>query len=116
MDELLITSAGLIDLLGQLPEFADKDISVYEEPSGIHLQIDDNHYLISDQSAYEIEAPVEVVEDIHEVAEFAQDNLESFGMTNEIVSEDICCGLLGQVVKTLLVGGLVRLTNKLLRK
>lgn len=116
MDELLLTSSSLIDILSQLAELADKDISVYEDSSGIHLEIDDNRYLISDRTAYEIEVPQAVVRDVQEVVETAQEDLEYSGMTNEVISEDVCCGILGQVVKTLLVGGLVRLTNKLLRK
>ena len=118
-NEILLTPAALLDFLRQVDELADKDISVDETGSTITVTIGESTYGIDLNKAEEIEVPDEIVEEVADVADEAYAELSESGVeftevddTEEVVEG----GIIKETLKTLAVGGLVRLTSKLLGK
>ena len=112
MDELMLTSASLLDILSNIDELKDKDISVNETDSGIDLSIGDSLYRILSSDAYSISVDREVVEEISDVADEAYEYLEAEGVDT---SERVEGGPIKEIVKTLLIGGMVRMTANMLK-
>ena len=112
MEELVFTSASLLDILSNIDELKDKDISVNETDSGIDLSIGDSLYRISSNDAYSISASREVVEEISDVADEAYEDLEAEGVD---ISERVEGGPIKELVKTLLIGGMVKMTANMLK-
>lgn len=118
-NEILLTPAALLDFLRQIDELADKDISVDETGSTITVTIGESTYGIDLNIAEEIEVPDEIVEEVSDVADEAYAELGESGVefteiadTEEVVEG----GIIKETLKTLAVGGLVRLTGKILGK
>ena len=112
MSDIIFTPAAVLDLLASIDELADHDISMTEDIDGtIRLTIGGSEYEIDASSVNEVEANIQTIEDIEDVNMDAYDEIATDDMTETIES-----GVIKEIGKTLLVGGLVRLTNKLLRK
>ena len=118
-NEILLTPAALLDFLRQVDELADKDISVDEIGSALNITIGDSSYSIDFNQAENVEVPDEVVEEVSDVADAAYAELGESGVefteiadTEEVVEG----GIIKETLKTLAVGGLVRLTGKILGK
>lgn len=112
MDELMLTSASLLDILSNIDELKDKDISVNETDSGIDLSIGDSLYRISSSDAYSISVSRDVVEEISDVADEAYEDLGAEGVD---ISERVEGGPIKEIVKTLLIGGMVKMTANMLK-
>lgn len=111
MDTILLTPAALVDLLSQVDELKDYDIGVTESPNGdLQLQIGETTYSLNTQSAVEVVVDEDVAE---EVADINEEAYEELG--DEVDMETVESGILKEIAKTLLVGGLVRLTGKLMK-
>ena len=116
-NEILLTPAALLDFLRQVDELADKDISVDETGSTLTVTIGESTYGIDINAAEDIEVPDEVVDEVADVADEAYAELGETGVDVTDIDEDVVeGGLLKEALKTLAVGGLVRLTSKLLGK
>ena len=116
-NEILFTTAGLIDFLRQIDEISDKDISIDESGSSLKVMIGDSTYGIDLSQAEDIEVPDEVVEEVSEVADEAYAELGEDGVELDNPEEEpVEGGILSEALKTLAVGGLVRLTGKILGK
>lgn len=116
MSSLIFTPASLIDLLSQIDELADYDIGVTETiDDKLQLVIGDSTYIIDDSNVTDVtvdESAVEAVEDANETAyEQLDDSIEVSVGDDQIVES----GILKELAKTLLVGGVVRLGAKLLK-
>lgn len=116
-NEILFTTAGLLDFLRQIDELSDKDISIDETGSTITVTIGDSSYGIDTNSASDVEVPDEVVEEVSDVADEAYAELGEDGVEFDESDEEVVeGGILSEALKTLAIGGLVRLTGKLLGK
>jgi len=116
MNEFVFTPAALLDVLRQIDELKDKNISLEEVPGqSIQLQIGESSYTIDTSSAEDVQVSSDVIEEIADVNTDAYDELSSDDVIVEDL-EDVESGILKEIAKTLFVGGLVRLTNKLLGK
>lgn len=114
-NEILLTPAALLDFLRQIDELADKDISVDETGSTITVTIGESTYGIDLNQAEDVEVPEEVLDEVSDIAdetyaELGEDGVEIDNPEEETVEG----GLITETLKTLAVGGLVRLTGKLL--
>ena len=113
---ILLTSAALLDFLSQIDELSEQEISVSESDSNISVQIGQSLYNI-DGTVEEVTAPDYVVSDIEDICDDAYNNLIDAGAAEDIESSTaVTGGIVKELAKTLLVGGLVRFTSKLLRK
>lgn len=112
MDEIMFTPAAVLDLLTQIEELQGYDIGIDDSSSMLRVTIGDSIYNINTRNTTDISVDESVVDDVELVNQSAYDNLSDSG---EVELEPINSGLIKQVAKTLLVGGLVRLTAKLLK-
>lgn len=106
MNELVFTPAALLDVLQQISELSEYPISITETDSVVQLKIGDSEYTINTQDAEVVEVPKTAVQAIKDVNDETYEQLDS--------PDNVEAGLLKEIAKTLLVGGLVRLTTKLL--
>lgn len=124
--ETLFTAAALLDFLRQIDELSDKDIDVFDNQSFALITIGDNQYRIDYNTAEEVEVPEEAVDEVTDIIEDTYDELGASGVDYEEVAdiaededgnlEVVEGGIIKEALKTLAIGGLVRLTGKLVGK
>ena len=115
-NEILFTTASLLDFLQQIDELSDKDIILNENDSQITVTIGDSTYSINKNDAEAVEVPDEVVEEVAEINETTYAELDDVEYSEADDDEVVEGGIISEALKTLAVGGLVRLTGKLLGK
>ncbi len=112
MDKLLFTPAAVLDLLTQIEELQDYEIGITEELNGqLQLTVGDSVYSIADETT-DVLVDDTVIEDVEDANMEAYEALSEHGEVDLLPVES---GIIKEVAKTLLVGGLVRLTKKLLK-
>lgn len=116
-NEILLTPAALLDFLRQVDELADKDISVDDTGSALNITIGDSSYSIDFNQAEEVEVPAEVVDEVADINESTYEELDDVEYT-EVSDDDevVEGGLIKEALKTLAIGGLVRLASKIIGK
>ena len=118
-NEILFTPAALLDFLSQIDEIAEFGVSVEEVSGGIRVKIGDSTYTIDTDDAQDIEAPADVVDEVAEINEGTYDEIANteYEQYPDVPDDSpIEAGLIKEVLKTLAVGGMVRLTTKMLGK
>lgn len=114
-NEILLTPAALLDFLRQVDELSDKDISIDESGNSLAVTIGSSVYGIDLNKAEDIEVPDEVVEEVSEVVDEAYAELGEDGVEIDNPEEEpVEGGIISEALKTLAIGGLVRLTGKVL--
>lgn len=114
MDEIVFTPAAVLDLLTQIEELKDYEIGIKDGVSGkLQVTVGESIYTIDTSNVAEVHIDQSAVNDIEDVN---QDAYSSMSDSGEVELEPINSGIIKQFAKTLLVGGLVRLTSKLLSK
>ena len=106
MEEVVFTSAGLLDFLSQIDELKDYDIDLNDNNGAISLTIGDSVYSIS-KPTETVEVSEEVLTEISDIADEALSDVET--------SQPVESGVIKEALKTLLVGGAVRLVGKILK-
>lgn len=114
MSEILFTPAAVLELLLNIEELADKNISLIEDSSGhITVTIGSSRYNINDDAAVPCRMDASVVDTIAEEADQAyQDLAQTEGVDLETPVES---GILKGIVKSLLLGGMIRAIPKLIK-
>lgn len=115
-NEILFTTASLLDFLQQIDELSDKDIILNEDDSAITVTIGDSTYTINKNDAEEVEVPDDVVDEVSEINESAFEELDDVEYNEIDEDETVEGGIISEALKTLAVGGLVRLAGKILGK
>lgn len=116
-NEILLTPAALLDFLRQVDELADKDIAVDDTGSALNITIGDSSYSIDFNQAEEVEVPTEVVDEVADINESTYEELDDVEYTEVPDDQEVVeGGIIKETLKTLAVGGMVRLTSKLLGK
>ena len=115
-NEILFTPAALLDFLQQIDELSDKDIIINENSGSITVTIGESTYEINKGDAEEVEVEPETVDEVAEINETAYEELDDVEYTEIDDEEVVEGGLIKETLKTLAVGGMVRLTSKLLGK
>lgn len=116
-NEILFTPAALLDFLSQVEELSDKDISVDDNGSSITVTIGTSTYEIKNSDAEEVEVDPEVIEEVADINESAYEEIEDVEYSEISDDEEVVeGGIISEALKTLAVGGMVRLTSKLLGK
>ena len=111
---ILFTTASLIDFLSSIEELSEYDIGISETLDGnIQIEIGDSTYLIDTKDASDVEVSEDALQEVDEVNQTAYENLDDKYELSD--NEYIEAGLIKETFKTLLIGGLVRLGNKLLK-
>lgn len=109
MDEILFTPAAVIGLLTQIEELKSSDISFNEET--MSLSIGDTDYNIEADVAVDVDVDRYTIQKVAQVNEEGYEDLQQEGV--EIIDDvPVEGGIVKELVKTLLIGGMVRLNNK----
>lgn len=115
MDELVFTPASLIDILSQIDELKDLNVGISQTPDGeTQLQVGSSIYMLEPENEKEIYVDRAVVEDVEDANFSAYENLGSeFDVTDNLQAVE--SGIIKELAKTLLIGGMVRLAAKTLK-
>lgn len=115
MSDIIFTPSGLLELLTQIDELSDVNVGISETVDGdLQLQVGQSTYLISTEEASEVSVDESTVDTIDDIDIATYESLESSGEV-ELSDEPIEGGLIKSIAKTLLLGGMVKLTAKLLK-
>lgn len=115
-NEILFTTASLLDFLQQIEELSDKDIVLNEDDAAITVAIGESTYSISKNAAEAVEVPDEIVEEVAEINETTYEELDGVEYSEVSDEETVEGGIISETLKTLAIGGLVRLTGKIMGK
>lgn len=115
-NEILFTPAALLDFLSQIDELSDKDIALDDTGASLTIKIGDSTYSINNSDAEDIEVDPEVVNEVSDINESTLEEIEDIEFTEVDDEEVVEGGLVKEFFKTLAVGGMVRLTTKMLGK
>lgn len=114
--EMLFTSASILDLLVGIEELSSYTIKVTDRGDGeLEVAIGDSVYTLKpkDETTAEVEdAQLEEIQDHIESA--YQDSVDENEEMELLDAEPVQSGILKELVKTLAIGGMVRLTTKML--
>lgn len=117
MEQYIFTPSSILDLLSQIDELKDYDIGLTETfDNNFRLTVGDSVYDIEPDDVNKISVSNEVVEDIIDTNESTYEDLEDSGLVSYEDQVDITSGIIKEALKTLLIGGMVRLTGKLVGK
>lgn len=114
--EIVLTPAALMEFLIQVEELSGQDVGVSETLDGnIQVTIGDSVYVIDCQDAEDVNVSDKVVTEVSDINDKAYDNIIN---EYDSVSDDspVEGGILKELVKTLAVGGLVRMGGSALKK
>lgn len=116
MEELVFTPSAVLALLTEIEELKGKQISFKEEDDQIVLTIDDSTYSIDSTLAEDLQVDDYTVETLSIANEEGYEELESNEDVTFNEDEPVEGGIIKELVKTLAIGGLVRMTNNALIK
>lgn len=117
MDEIVFTPAAVLNLLMEIDELKDvSPLGISETPDGqIQVEVGESRYILSDENTVNIPVDPVAVDMVDEANADAYQGM--YDTINGIESYDtIESGILGQLAKTLLIGGLVRLSSHALKR
>lgn len=125
-EEVVFTAPAILDFLRQIDELSDKDINIFDNDNFALITIGDSQYRIDYESAPEVEVAGEVIDEVTDIVEDTYDELGAEGVDYEEVNDIevdadgnlnvVEGGIIKEALKTLAIGGLVRLTGKLVGK
>lgn len=126
-NELLFTPASVLSLLTGIEELKDKEIQFEENEDSVVIHIGDSQYTVDTSNAQEVEVDEETVETVGDIneegyQEVVDENEDAdFDLADEEELEEeseeaVEGGIIKEIAKTLLVGGLVRLTTGMLKQ
>ena len=108
----VLTVSGLAAFLAEIEQLKGLDITVSEEANSISISIGDDTYQIESPEESVVEVGGDVVESVDEINEECWDEI-----ADEVVEDDepVEGGIIKELIKTLAIGGLVRLTKNALQ-
>jgi len=118
MEDLLFTPAALLDVLTQIEELKDVDLGITETVDGqLQLQVGESTYLLQPEGETEVDVEESDLEKVEDANMEAYENLESDGEINieKEADETIESGLIKEAAKALLLGGMIKLSAKMLK-
>ncbi len=115
-DTILFTPAAVLSLLMQITELQDKNIDFVESLNGkLQLIIGDSTYDIDIDVGTTVRVNEDTIDDVEDVNQQTYEDLVyEQGLT--LNPEYVSSGLIMEAIKSILVGGAVRLANKVLDK
>lgn len=113
MDESkVLTISGLITFLSEIEQLKGLDIGISESDDNLCINIGDDTYCIQSPEDSVVEVDSDVVDSIEEIDQEGWDEIP------DVIEEDepVEGGIIKELIKTLAIGGLVRLTKNALEK
>lgn len=117
MNDIILTPSALLGFLSQIEELKDKDIDFSESDTNLTVTIGENQYVLDASDAPEVEIDEESFEQVEDANEDGYDQLdEEIEIIDIQGDEPVEGGIIKELIKTLAVGGLVRLTKNAIMK
>ena len=115
MDNVVFTPASVLSLLTKIDELKDVNIGMTETMDGkLQLSIGESVYELEPEVDTMVQVDDSVVDKIEDVNQQTYEDLAEDGEVE--LQEEVTGGVLKEIAKTLLLGGMVRLTGKMLRE
>lgn len=113
---IVFTPAALVEFLSEIEELSDVEIN-FEQTSDDSMQITvgNSTYMISADAATDVAVSDKAVDAVEDINLDAFESLEDSWDVSVNESSTVQSGVLKEIAKTLLLGGLVRLSGKLLK-
>lgn len=118
MEDMLFTPAALLDVLTQIEELKNVDVGITETVDGqLQLQVGDSTYLLQSENETEINVDESDLDAVEDANMEAYEDLQSSGEVNldSEPDEKIESGLIKEAAKAMLLGGMIKLSAKLLK-
>lgn len=118
METKVLTISGLMAFLSQIEQLKGLDMTVAEEDNGIVISIGEDTYLIESEPDSIVEVDGDVIDSVETINEDGWDDIED-DVVDEFVEgpdEAVEGGIIKELIKTLAIGGLVRLTKNAISK
>lgn len=112
--QILFTTSSLVDFLTQVDELKDVNIGVNDDGENVSISIGDSTYQINPKSVTNIDVSDDDLDQACQANESNYDELEESGSIE--VNDSVESGIIKQLLKTLAIGGIVRLAAKELKK
>lgn len=115
MDNVVFTPASVLSLLAKIDELKDVNIGMTETMDGkLQLSVGESVYELEPEVDTSVQVDDSVVDKIEDVNQQTYEDLAEDGEVE--LQEEVTGGVLKEIAKTLLLGGMVRLTGKMLRE
>lgn len=111
---LVLTPSALLTFLANIEELRDLDIDMVESDSTIQVKIGESIYTLESPEDSEIQINGDAVEELDDINEEGYDELANEDVIDhleEVEGDVVEGGVIKELIKTLAVGGLVRLTR-----
>lgn len=112
--QILFTPSSLVDFLTQIDELKGVNIGVNDDGENVSISIGDSKYEINPKSVTDIDVSDDDVDQACQANESNYDELEESGSIE--IDDSVESGIIKQLLKTLAIGGIVRLAAKELKK
>lgn len=112
--QILFTPSSLVDFLTQVDELKDVNIGVNDDGENVSICIGDSTYQINPKSVTNIDVSDDDLDQACQANESNYDELEESGSIE--LNDSVESGIIKQLLKTLAIGGIVRLAAKELKK
>lgn len=115
MNNVVFTPASVLSLLTKIDELKDVNIGMTETMDGkLQLSVGESVYELEPEVDTSVQVDDSVVDKIEDVNQQTYEDLAEDGEVE--LQEEVTGGVLKEIAKTLLLGGMVRLTGKMLRE
>lgn len=116
-ETLVLTPSALLAFLSQIEELKDLDIELSQVGGSLDISIGNTTYTLLSPDDSVVEVDDIAVDEISEIDEQGYDEIELDETESELVGgEAVEGGIIKELIKTLAIGGLVRLTKDALTK
>lgn len=118
LESVVFTPSALLEVLSQIDELADVDVGLVESLDGkLQLQVGSSVYEINYDNSVEVDVDEAVVDTVEEVNMSTYEQLQSEDVDVMVYDDGqpIESGIIKEAVKSLLLGGMLRLSAKLLK-
>lgn len=115
MDNVVFTPASVLSLLTKIDELKDVNIGMTETMDGkLQLSVGESVYELEPEVDTSVQVDDSVVDKIEDVNQQTYEDLAEDGEVE--LQDEVTGGVLKEIAKTLLLGGMVRLTGKMLKE
>lgn len=108
MEEIVFTTSAIMDLLSQIDELSEYEITMNEVGGEVSLSIGDSTYSIA-KPTEQVRIPEKALAEVSAINDSSYEELGGEPL------DDIESGIVKEAFKTLLVGGAIRLVAKILK-
>lgn len=113
MSNVVLTPSALLGFLNEIEELKDKEITFDESDEGISVVIGGNEYILDASDSIEVELDDQSFDEVEEANDEGYEEIDDLEATDDDYIEG---GIIKELVKTLALGGLIRLTKNALKE